>query len=565
MYYQWYKDGSAISGATSSSYTILSVLGSSAGNYYVKVSNAGGWVLSDNATLNVDAPPGIITQPQSQTAVQGQNAAFSVVASGTGPLSYQWFLNGVSVGATGTSATLSLLGVTTNQAGAYTAVMANSMGSITSAVATLTVLVPAGIATQPQSQSVVQGQHASFSVVASGTAPFHYQWSFNGSVLSGASASALMLTNVQPTQAGGYSVLVTNSAGSVISQAATLTVIIPPAITTQPQSQSVVLGQNASFYVAASGTAPVGYQWTFNGSALPGATATTLTLTNVQADQAGGYSVLVTNTAGSATSQAATLTVIIPPAITNQPQSQVVIQSQKASFSVGASGTAPFTYQWFFNGIWLGNNNPTLTVSGAQPNKAGNYTVVVSNPAGSATSAVATLTVLVPPTIATPPQSQSVVQGQQASFSVVASGTAPLGYQWNFNGLPLPGATDSALTFTNVQTAQAGGYSVLVTNSAGAVSSVVASLAVAPPTVTLSVASGSAMSSNGFTFQLSVPAGLTYVIQASSDFQTWTPITTNVAAAGTNVLTDVAAAGSIVFTDTAAASNPIRFYRAVVQ
>jgi hypothetical protein len=499
------------------------------------------------------APPGIITQPQSQTAVQGQNASFSVVASGTGPLSYQWFFNGASLGAIGNNATLSLLGVGTNQAGAYQAVMTNSYGSITSAIVTLTVLVPAGIATQPQSQSVAQGQTASFSVVASGTAPFRYQWIFNGSVLSGATASALMLTSVQPSQAGGYSVLVTNSAGSVISQAATLTVIIPPAITTQPQSQSVVLGQNASFSVAANGTAPVGYQWTFNGSALPGATDTTLTLTNVQANQARGYSVLVTNTAGSVTSQVATLTVIIPPAITNQPQSQVVIQGQKASFSVGASGTAPFNYQWFFNGSSSGGNNATLTVSGAQPSKAGNYMVVVSNPAGSATSAVATLTVLVPPTITSQPQSQSVVQGQQASFSVVANGTAPLGYQWNFNGLPLPGATSSALTLTNVQMAQAGGYSVLVTNIAGSVTSVAASLTVALPTVTLTVDSTAALSPTGFTFRVSVPTGLTYVIQASSDFQTWTPIATN-----------VSATGSDTFTDPAAANNPIQFYRTVI-
>src|SRR5579859_4571368 len=92
MSYQWYQNGVAIAGATSSSYTILTVLGTDAGNYCVKVSNAGGWVMSNNATLNVQAPPGVITQPQSQTVIQGQNVSFSVVASGTGPLSYQWYL-----------------------------------------------------------------------------------------------------------------------------------------------------------------------------------------------------------------------------------------------------------------------------------------------------------------------------------------------------------------------------------------------------------------------------------------------------------------------------------------
>ena len=144
MSYQWYLNGSAIYGANSSSYTIYSVLSLSAGNYCVQVSNSGGWVLSDNATLNVVAPPAIITQPQSQTVLRNQNATFSVVASGTGPLSYQWFFNGASLGMGGTNATLTLLNVKVSQAGAYMVVMTNSMGSVTSDVATLTVLVVFG-------------------------------------------------------------------------------------------------------------------------------------------------------------------------------------------------------------------------------------------------------------------------------------------------------------------------------------------------------------------------------------------------------------------------------------
>lgn len=226
MSYQWYKNGVAIAGATSSSYTILTVLGTDAGNYCVKVSNAGGWVMSNNATLNVQAPPGVITQPQSQTVVQGQNVSFSVVASGTGPLSYQWYARQQAV-PSGTNATLTLYSVGTNDAGGYRVVMANSLGSATSAVATLTVQVPAGIATQPQNQSIFQGQAASFSVVASGTSPFSYQWSFNGSALAGATNSTLSLTNVQQGQAGNYTVSVSNVLNSVTSSPASLAVAMP--------------------------------------------------------------------------------------------------------------------------------------------------------------------------------------------------------------------------------------------------------------------------------------------------------------------------------------------------
>src|ERR1019366_5068480 len=168
-------------------------------------------------------------------------------------------------------------------------------GSVTSAVATLTVLVPPGITTQPQSLTVTQGQSASFSVVASGTAPLSYQWSLNGTALSGATSSTLTLTNVPTTYAGSYAVVVTNVAGSVTSAVATLTVLVPPGITTQPQSLTVTQGQSASFSVVASGTAPLSYQWSLNGTDLPGATSSTLTLNNVQPTDAGGrYAAVVT-------------------------------------------------------------------------------------------------------------------------------------------------------------------------------------------------------------------------------------------------------------------------------
>src|ERR1019366_278359 len=220
-------------------------------------------------------------------------------------------------------------------------------------------------------------------------------------------------------KAGSYTVVLTNLAGSVTSAVATLTVIVPPTITTQPESQTVALGQNASFSVTANGTAPLSYQWSFNGAALAGATSSTLPLNNVQTNKAGSYTVVVTNMAGSITSAVAPLTVLVPAGITNQPQSQTVVQGQNASFTVGASGTPPFSYQWSFNGAALaGATNSTLPLNNVQTNKAGSYTVVLTNLAGSVTSAVATLTVIVPPTITTQPQSQTVALGQNASFSV---------------------------------------------------------------------------------------------------------------------------------------------------
>jgi hypothetical protein len=557
--YQWNQNGSAVSGATSSSLALTNVQATQVGSYTVMVANNGGSITSQVATLAVNVPATITGQPQSLTVAQGQGASFFVGAIGTANLNYQWYFNGSSLGGGANSSTLTLSAVGTNNAGSYTVVVNNNYGSATSVVAALTVYVPGGvppgITTQPASQAVILGQNTSLSVVASGAAPISYQWSFSGSPLSGATSSTLTLTNVQTNQAGIYTALITNAYGAVTSTNAMLTVYVPPGIQAQPQNLTVTQGQNAPFSVVANGSAPLSYQWNFNGAALSGATTSALALTSARGTDAGSYTVVVTNPAGSVTSQLATLTVDVPPSITTQPQSQTVVQGQNASLAVAASGTAPLCYQWYLNGSSLGGggNSSALTVNNIGTNNTGNYTVVVNNNWGSVTSAVATLTILVPAGITTQPLSQAVVPGQNVSFSVVASGSTPLSYQWVFNGVALSGATTSSLMLTNVQTTDAGSYVVLVAN-AGSITSAVATLTVTNPGVTLSLSGGAGMTPNGFTFQLSLPVGCTYIILASTDFQAWTPIATNFA---TNE--------SVVFTDPAAANYRSRFYRAMAQ
>ena len=160
----------------------------------------------------------------------------------------------------------------------------------------------ASIAVQPQSQTVVAGTNVIFTVTATGFGLLSYQWQFNGTNISAASNTSLVLTNVQPTNAGSYTVVVTNSLGSVTSAVAVLTVLVPPSITSQPASRTNECTSTATFTVAASGTAPLGYQWYFNGSLITNATGTSLAMTNVHSAQQGNYTVVVTNSAGSVTS-----------------------------------------------------------------------------------------------------------------------------------------------------------------------------------------------------------------------------------------------------------------------
>ncbi len=168
----------------------------------------------------------------------------------------------------------------------------------------------------------------------------------------------------------------------------------PPDIGAQPQSQTVVEGANVTFSVSATGGQPLLYQWHFYATNLPGATNSSLMLSGVTTNQAGPYSVGITNSAGGTNSQDANLTVLVQPTITAQPQSQVVTQGATVSFSISASGTEPLSYQWRFNGNALTDaTNSDLTLNGVSLSQAGEYSVTVTNLAGSTNSQAATLTV----------------------------------------------------------------------------------------------------------------------------------------------------------------------------
>ncbi len=337
---------------------------------------------------------------------------------------------------------------------------------------------------QPLDQSVSQGQNATFNVTASGSAPLLYQWLFNSTNISGATDSSFTVFGAQPTNAGTYSVIVSNLLGSTMSSNAVLTVVVPPTITNSPQALTVNQGSNATFSVAASGTVPFGYQWLFNGGVISAASASSYTRINAQPGDAGSYSVIVSNSAGSATSVPVVLTVNLvptPPGISGggQPQSVTVAQNSNATFTVTASGSTPLSYQWLFNGAGIANaTDSSFTRASVQPTNEGSYSVVVTNAYGMITSLPAALTVIVPPMINVQPVSQLGSVSNSVTFTVgLSQGTSPA-YQWRQNGAALAGATQSSLNFSSLMWSNAGTYSVVVSNLAGSQTSVPATLVV---------------------------------------------------------------------------------------
>ncbi|MSU60275.1 MAG: hypothetical protein EXS35_19245 [Pedosphaera sp.] len=349
------------------------------------------------ATLTVDVPPAITTQPTNKVVVAGMSVSFSVAATGTSPLNYQWRKGGIVMDAR-TNAMLTVVNVTTNDADTYSVIVANMAGSVTSSNAILTVTVPPNITAQPQSLTVVRGSNASFSVTVTGTLPMRYQWRSNAVNVASATNSNLMITNAQTTAAANYNVVITNVAGSITSAVASLTVLVPPAFTLQPAAKTVMVGSNVTFTATATGTAPLNYQWRKDGQELNGATNNSYSRPNAQVSDAGNYSVMVTNLAGSITSTNAALVVNAKPAIVTQPLSQSVVIGTNVNLFAEASGTAPLRYQWRKNAAAItGATNNIYQIVNVQTNATAAYTVVVTNNFGSTTSAVANLTVSVPP------------------------------------------------------------------------------------------------------------------------------------------------------------------------
>ena len=286
--------------------------------------------------------------------------------------------------------------------------------------------------------------------MAVGTLPLTYQWQRNGTDLPDASNPVLFLTNAQVSDEGGYRVVVANAFGSVTSTVATLTINSPPLITAQPQSTNVIAGGTATFSVAALGSAPLVYQWSFNGANLPNATNATLTLTHVQLTNGGEYRVRIVNAVGSALSDVARLEVTVPPTVTLVASDPVAAEpsgnpgqftishsgstavSLHVNFAVSGTAQAGADYVALVSPVTIpaGTNATTLTVAVVDDLlREGDETVVVSLTAGSdyviGAPATATVRLLdddnLPPSIALGSPADGAVFNLSANITLRAS------------------------------------------------------------------------------------------------------------------------------------------------
>lgn len=249
-------------------------------------------------------PPAITTQPTDQTVNEGDTLTLQVVAANA--TGYQWKKGASSIlGAT--SATYTKNSVVPADAGSYTCVVSGEGGSsVTSDAATVTIKALPVITVQPTNQTVNEGGTLNLSITATGATG--YQWKKNGSSIGGATSTTFSKPNMTPADAGSYTCTVTGAGGSVISDAAIVTVNALPVITQQPTDQEITEGDTLTLEIVATGA--TGYQWKKDNAEISGATAATYTKENTTtADDAGSYVCVVTGAGGSVTSNPATVVV----------------------------------------------------------------------------------------------------------------------------------------------------------------------------------------------------------------------------------------------------------------
>lgn len=580
--YQWRRNGVAISGATSAALTLTNLQAADAGNYDVVVSNSGGSVTSNLATLILEAPPAIVTAPPGRfLATNGQTVTLSVSASSAnGPLSYQWKRNNRPIpGAT--AATITLPSFSWGDAGAYTLEITDAHGLVTRAT---TFVLPNYSRTQiyawgsnnAEQTNVPEyitdalqveaggGNSAALrsdgSVVVWGSSYYNKRnvpadlggvvdlsigeshvlalrsdgkvvaWGDNSqsqstvplglggviSVSAGHSHSLALrsdgvvvawghngyeqskvppgLSDVVGISAGNYHYLALRLDGTVTAWGANShgQTIMPAGLI---DVVAVAAGGNHSLALKADGTVVAWGYGSYGQTTVPAG------LDDVVAIAADGNISMALKSDGSVvvwgessyglTTVPTGLGTVVDiaagqyhalalrdasadplPAISTQPQNAVAALGGSHSFTVVATGVGPLTYQWRRNGSAIsGATSSSYTRSGLQSADAGSYDVVVTNLAGSVTSAAAILTIEAPPTVTSAPNARIIgTPGATLNLAVTAaSANAPLTYQWTKNNRAIAGATASSHTIPNFSNADAGAYTLEITDAHGLV------------------------------------------------------------------------------------------------
>lgn len=439
--YEWLKDGTVIDGQTTAALQLGAATASMAGRYRARVTNAAGSTLTSECVVTVvpATPPRVTRVPLDQTVFLSEEAKFSVEASGSTPLTYEWRRDGVLVFANTVDNTFDLLSTRPNDAGTYTVTARNVAGASTSSSFKLKIIPVAApvITRHPTSQTAPYNQALVLDATVTGAQPWTSTWRKDGVVVAETKSGAprLLLNDVAATpekQAGSYTVTVTNRFGSMVSDPAVIAFEPPvaPMIQLGPFSQAVTAGTFANLTAIITGSEPFTYQWRKDGVAIEGAVGSSFQRSNWTASDAGRYTLVVRNAFGTVETEPAVVRIrtitagSAPPVVESHPSIATALAGSSTSFVVRGRSYADdtLTYQWQRDGQAIaGATKDALILSNVSATDAADYRCVITDRGGSVTSHAAHLYVLSAPANGFERQSgdRSCAVGGSCEFDVV--------------------------------------------------------------------------------------------------------------------------------------------------
>jgi len=331
----------------------------------------------------------IISHPQSSTTVVGEPVALRVSVSAPDSVSFQWY-KGTQAIEGAREQTWSIPAARIVDQGLYSVEVTSDGQSMRSLSALVTVnesITPLSIAQHPSSHSLSPGQSVTLSVeAAGGSKNYTYAWRKGGSLIPSSNSPYLNISNAQNSDAGSYSVIVSDDNSSVTSSFANISVsseLLPVTIHRQPTDLTLLEGGNIALSVDASGGGYLSYQWRKDTQNLEGQHGTNLIINPASVSDSGLYDVIISNSQGAVTSSQALVTVLsaeAPITILTQPQSQFATEGQTVSLSVSASAGQQMYYQWYHNGQAIdGATSSRLTIDNVQSEHEGSYYVRISS------------------------------------------------------------------------------------------------------------------------------------------------------------------------------------------
>jgi len=481
-------------------------------------------------TLSIISPPSITQQPTNQAVLDGETAMFGVGVSGGQPMYFQWQYNSKNLTDGGNIVGSATTGLTINSAsqtnvGAYSIIVSNAAGVVSSSNASLTIIPSAPVITlQPSNETVVVTGTAQFSVSAVGTKPFSYQWNFDGTNIVGATNASLTLTDLRFDESGIYAVVITNIHGAIESSNSILTVSpcdpVPPGIVSwwpgENSPDDIIGGNNGTLSGSVSyGPGEVGQAFVFSAdqAVVELGSPTNLYLQNFTIESwikrsstsvssldyndadlfafgVGGYGFGLFANGNLFLTQIGTGNVSVGTTVTNTSWHHVAVTKNGGTVVFYVDGVAyPASG---YNPTFVFNSVVALGANGGSQGNSFYGSIDELSVYSGALSANEIQSIYLAggggkcftptqPSIIDQPADQTVTVGQSTSFSVSASGTPPLMYQWSFDGTNIAGATNTTITLNNLQFANAGYYGVLVSNLAGSILSSNAVLTVDAP------------------------------------------------------------------------------------